>query len=175
MKLSPPTIQTLHETHLVGVRLNMSFANNRTAELWRSFMPRRKEIMNAAGNELYSMQLYSEGYFTNFNPAAEFEKWAAVPVTGFDAVPQGMETFTIPEGTYAVFHHKGAPERGAEVFGYIFREWLPQSGYELDNRPHFEVLGEKYKNGSPDSEEEIWIPAKEIPNSKLKTPNPGFD
>jgi AraC family transcriptional regulator len=31
----------------------------------------------------------------------------------------------------------------------------------LDNRPHFEILGEKYKQGSPDSEEEIWIPVKE--------------
>jgi len=31
----------------------------------------------------------------------------------------------------------------------------------LDNRPHFEVLGEKYKNGDPESEEEIWIPVKE--------------
>jgi AraC family transcriptional regulator len=160
VKLNPPTIQTLPVTHLIGHHLTLSLANNRTAELWRSFMPRRREVVNAVGNELYSMQLYSEDHFVNFNPSTEFEKWAAVPVTGFDAVPYGMETFTIPEGTYAVFHYKGAPENGAEVFGYIFQQWLPQSGYELDNRPHFEVLGEKYKNGSPGSEEEIWIPVR---------------
>jgi AraC family transcriptional regulator len=28
----------------------------------------------------------------------------------------------------------------------------------LDDRPHFEVLGEKYKNNDPTSEKEIWIP-----------------
>jgi len=37
---------------------------------------------------------------------------------------------------------------------------LPNSDYELDNRPHFEILGKKYKNNSADSEEEIWIPVK---------------
>ncbi len=37
---------------------------------------------------------------------------------------------------------------------------LPNSEYELENRPHFEVLGEKYKNNDPNSEEEIWIPIK---------------
>jgi len=26
---------------------------------------------------------------------------------------------------------------------------------------HFELLGEKYKNNHPDSEEEVWIPIKE--------------
>jgi AraC family transcriptional regulator len=41
---------------------------------------------------------------------------------------------------------------------YIFNTWLPKSGYQLDRRPHFEILGEKYKNNNPDSEEEIWIP-----------------
>jgi AraC family transcriptional regulator len=32
--------------------------------------------------------------------------------------------------------------------------------YELDDRPHFEILGDKYKNNDPNSEEEIWIPIK---------------
>jgi AraC family transcriptional regulator len=43
---------------------------------------------------------------------------------------------------------------------YIFMEWLPQSNYQLDNRPHFQILGEKYKHNQPDSEEEVWIPIK---------------
>jgi AraC family transcriptional regulator len=37
---------------------------------------------------------------------------------------------------------------------------LPNSAYALDDRAHFEVLGEKYKNNDPSSEEEIWIPIK---------------
>jgi hypothetical protein len=30
----------------------------------------------------------------------------------------------------------------------------------LDDRPHFEVLGSKYRNNDPESEEETWIPTK---------------
>jgi AraC family transcriptional regulator len=158
--ISSPTIQILPKTHLIGHRLTMSLINNKTADLWRNFMSRRREITNAVGTDLYSVNIYSESYFANFSPAAEFEKWAAVPVTDFGNVPDGMDTLTIPEGKYAVFQYKGAPENGAEVFGYIFQQWLPQSGYQLDNRPHFEVLGEKYKTGSAESEEEIWIPVR---------------
>ncbi len=70
-----------------------------------------------------------------------------------------METFCIPEGQYAVFHYKGS-SADSSIFQYIFGEWLPKSGYELDDRPHFEILGAQYKNNDPESEEEIWIPVK---------------
>jgi AraC family transcriptional regulator len=41
-----PKIEYLHEKKLVGKRLSMSIGNNRTGELWRSFMPLRREILN---------------------------------------------------------------------------------------------------------------------------------
>jgi AraC family transcriptional regulator len=62
-------------------------------------------------------------------------------------------------GLYAVFNYKGS-NMDHSIFEYIFRSWLPDSEYYLDNRPHFEVLGDKYKNNDPSSEEEIWIPIK---------------
>jgi AraC family transcriptional regulator len=46
-------------------------------------------------------------------------------------------------------------------YQYIFNSWLPGSGYRLDNRPHFAVMGEKYKNDDPNSEEELCVPVKE--------------
>ncbi|RYE38364.1 MAG: GyrI-like domain-containing protein, partial [Sphingobacteriales bacterium] len=42
----------------------------------------------------------------------------------------------------------------------IFTEWLPNSAYELDDRPHFELLGSKYKNDDAESEEEIFVPVR---------------
>jgi len=156
-----PKIKTSTEKKLVGKRLMMSFSNNGTAELWKSFMPRRKEIKNNIGTELYSMQMYAPLFFENFNPNATFEKWAAIQVTAFDAVPDGMETFTLESGLYAVFLYKGAANDAAKTFQYILGTWLPNSAYTLDNRPHFEILGEKYKNDDPNSEEEIWIPVKQ--------------
>ena len=77
----------------------------------------------------------------------------------FDSVPDEMESFTLSEGLYAVFDYKGSSSDNS-IFQYIFMTWLPNSAYQVDNRPHFEVLGEKYKNNDPNSEEEIWIPIK---------------
>jgi len=82
-------------------------------------------------------------------------------VTDFYLIPDQMETLTIEAGLYAVFMYKGLPEDFAQFANYIFGVWLPNSEYELDNRPHFEVLRERYKRASEDSEEEVWIPIKE--------------
>jgi len=154
--MQQPRIETISEKKLVGKRLQMSFADNKTAELWRSFMPRRKEIKNVIGSDLFSLQNYNQvNPFQNFNPEEVFEKWAAVEVSNLDNIPDEMEDFTLLGGKYAVFNHKG---HSTDIFLYIFQTWLPQSGYQLDHRPHFEILGEKYKNNHPDSEEEIWIP-----------------
>ena len=155
-----PRIEDLKEKKLIGKRMTMSFADNKTAELWRGFMLHRKEISNNVGTDLYSMQLYTPSFFDNFNPQATFEKWATIEVTDFNDIPDEMETFTLSGGIYAVFLYKGLVSAASATFQYILGTWLPNSEYILDNRPHFEILGEKYKNQDPDSEEEIWIPIK---------------
>jgi AraC family transcriptional regulator len=155
-----PRIETLTEKKLIGKRMIMSFSENKTFELWRSFMSRRKEIKNNIGTELYSIEVYAPLYFNNFNPNAEFEKWAAIEVTDLETIPNEMETITLPDGLYAVFVHKGPASTGPKTYQYIFGTWLPNSDFLLDNRPHFARMGEKYKNEDPNSEEEIWIPIK---------------
>lgn len=155
-----PVFETISEKKLIGQRLKMSLSGNKTADLWRKFMPERDKIENRVGYDLISMQIYPDSYFSEFNPDTEFEKWAAAEVSDYGIIPDGMETYTIPAGLYAVFHYKGDPREGAKIFEYIFSTWLPASGYMLDNRPHFEVLGDKYKNNNPESEEEIKIPVK---------------
>jgi len=82
--MQQPVIKTTPAITLVGKRITTSLVQNRTAELWRSFMPHRKSITYTVGTSLYSAQLYADGYFNSYNPAAEFEKWAAVEVTGFE-------------------------------------------------------------------------------------------
>jgi AraC family transcriptional regulator len=153
-----PRIEISKEKKLVGMRLKMSFADYRITTLWKSFMPRIQEIPNRISNDLISMVIYSSSHFSDFKPANEFERWASVEVSGFNKVPDEMETFVLPAGCYAVFDYKGS--NTGTIFQYILGTWLPGSAYDLDNRPHFEVLGEKYKNNDPASEEEIWIPVK---------------
>ena len=88
-----------------------------------------------------------------------FEKWAAVAVSSVDPSPAGMDTLRL-NGTYAVFDFQSTPAEFGNAIQYILSIWLPQSDYQLDERPHFELLGEKYKRNDPLSEEEIWIPIR---------------
>ncbi len=153
-------ITTLHEKKFVGKKIKMSFSQNKTFELWQSFMPLRKEIQNVIGSELYSIEIYDKFFFNNFDANNEFEKWAAVEVKDFDKNTPNFETLILPTGLYAVFIHKGAASEAEKTYEYIFRTWLPTSNYLLDARPHFAVMGEKYKIDDRNSEEEIWIPIK---------------
>lgn len=149
------------EKKLIGKCLKMTYADNKTFELWKSFMPYRKDIKNVLSGDLFSIQIYDKNFdFNKFDANAGFEKWAAMEVRDFENIPAGMKPFILSTGQYAVFIHKGPATNGPETFRYIFNEWIPASEYMIDNRPHFEILGEKYKNDDPHSEEEIWIPVK---------------
>jgi AraC family transcriptional regulator len=155
-----PRIAILPEKKIIGMRMTMSYADYKARKLWPRFMPRLKEIVNAIGTDLYSMQLFSPSFFDDFNPTIPFEYWAAIAVTDFKRIPDDMESFTINSGLYAVFNYKGDASGAPAAFEYIFAAWLPNSEYILDHRPHFEILGDQYKKDNPDSEEEIWIPIK---------------
>lgn len=154
-----PRIEQLREKKLVGKRMTMSLADNRTAELWKSFMPQLKYISKRLTDKLVSMTIYPPDYFNIFSTEKAFEKWATVEVSDFEKIQEGMEFFTLNSGLYVVFNYKGNSNDNS-IFQYIFNIWLPASEYLIDSRPHFEVLGEKYKNSDPDSEEEIWIPIR---------------
>lgn len=146
---------------IIGKRLMNSFNNNQTFRLWNSFMKEKYLIQNQLNNHLLSIEIYPNNFFNLFNPNTNFEKWAAVEVNNFDEVPKEFEKLLIPSGLYAVFVHKGKAVDGPKTFNYIFNTWLPQSGYMIDNRPHFELMTEKYKQDSDDSEEELFIPIKQ--------------
>jgi AraC family transcriptional regulator len=157
--LITPRIKTISKKKFIGKSVIMSLADNKTFELFSSFMPRRKEIDNVLKSDVFDLIVYPINYFSVFNPSTSFTKWALIEVSSFENIPNEMETFVLSSGQYAVFDYKGL-STDKSIFEYIFRTWLPNSNYLIDNRPHFEVLGEKYKNNDPNSEEEIWVPIR---------------
>lgn len=144
---------------LIGYSIEMSLVENKTQEIWKKFMPRLKEITHAKSADLYSLQQYPQDYYKNFSPLTLFKKWAAIEIYNTENIPAGFELLELPAGKYAVFIHRGNTEMFTKTAQYIYGEWLPNSGFELDNRPHFELLGDNYLgHENPDSEEEIWVP-----------------
>lgn len=159
--MNEPRLIELEEKKLVGVRIWTSLAENKTRELWQSFRPRIVEIGNVISGSFYSVQIYDDNLsFDQFTPNTQFEKWAAMEVSDIDSVPARMEPLIL-SGRYAVFVHKGTP---ADFFRttspYIFGTWLPNSEFELDQRPQFEIMESGYDPRDPNSEEEVWIPIK---------------
>lgn len=155
-----PRITNLQEKKLVGIAKQMSLVNNKTGLLWAQFAPKIKDIKNRVSEDKISLQMYPKDYYANFNPTTEFTKWATVEVVNFDNKLPELNTLLLESGLYAVFDYKGSSS-DTSIYEYIFFNWLPNSKYKVDNRPHFEILGNKYKNNDPNSEEEIWIPIKE--------------
>jgi len=157
-----PEIKHTDAIRLVGMCETTSVATMNPAAIWQRFMPRRNEIDEHVQNQYYSVQVYDEEYsFQNFDANATFQKWAAVAVDKEVEVPNGMQTMQIPAGMYAVFIHKGTAPEFSKTLQHIHGVWLPNSKYELDNRPHFEFLDDRYLGPmNPKSEEEVWVPIK---------------
>ena len=154
-----PRIVQLAGKVLIGISIEMSFSQNRTGELWKLFRSRDTEVKNRISTDFISLQHYPCSYFDAFGPDVPFLKFAGVEVDDVRYVPDGMHSLMLPKGLYAVFDYKGN-SADPSIFQYIYGDWIPNSEYELDDRPHFEVLGARYANDDPSSEEEVWIPIK---------------
>lgn len=154
-----PRFETLAPKILVGQQQTMSLVKNTTGALFSAFMPRRKEIANLTDQFVYDLRVYPPGYFTAFSPANPFVKWVLVEVDEVGKQPAGMEVFHLLGGEFAVF--RAADGRtDPNVFQYIFGQWMPNSNYVLDDRPHFERLDPKGIKNNPEADEEYWIPIK---------------
>ncbi|MDG4715701.1 GyrI-like domain-containing protein [Winogradskyella marincola] len=148
-----PKIVALTEKKVVGMQSKMLMHQyENIIKLWKSFMPKKHELKNTINQELIAIQDYPD--FGNLETS--YNIWACAEVSDFINIPDSMQPFTISEGLYAVFLHKGMD--AGKTYQRIMTEWLPNSGYNIDDRPHFQVMGDKYKNGSPDSEEDFYIP-----------------
>lgn len=162
LNLMQPKIIDLSPINLIGHFQEMSLANDQTRPLFQAFMPQRNTIAGRVDKQVYDLRVYEAGLeFSNFGPTTIFTKWAAVAVNGGHEDQSGFQSIALPGGLYACFLHRGPAVEAPRVFGYIFQEWLPSSGYRLDDRPHFETMPEGYYDpSSPDAEEKIWIPIK---------------
>ncbi len=158
--MTTPEIKISEELKLIGRKIETSLSENRIGELWQNLRKRQKEIKYQINQTSFSVEIYKEGMeMKNFSPHTLFEKWAAVEVSKFEDVPDGLEELIISSGKYAVFTFKGLHSSYPEFYNYIFTKWLPTSGYRLDHRPHFEIMGANYFGPlNPESEEEVWIP-----------------
>ncbi len=159
LKNLTPNIITYPQTMLLTKGLIMSFAEDKTPTLWKTFSPLIKNISHRDGNEKFSVQVYPNAdFFTQFKITNTFKKYAGVKVLSHELTNNDLELLIIPEGLYAEFDYIGKPSLANDTYRYIFYDWLPSSPYQLDSRPHLAIMSEKYKGEVDDSEEKLLIP-----------------
>lgn len=124
-------------------------------------MPLQTSANSHSSKDVFSILVYDTLVDPkHFDPSQPFTKWACTELPASGLVPAGMQAYNFKGGLYAVFTYRGKASAAGPAFDYIYNTWLPASGYELDHRPHLAIMGEKYKNEDPDSEEELCIPVR---------------
>lgn len=67
--------------------------------------------------------------------------------------PESMESMKIQAAKWAVFEVPGPPERLKELWGRLYKEWLPTSTYEFAHAPSLECYLPPEENMN-----ELWVP-----------------
>lgn len=83
------------------------------------------------------------------------EPWRYYIAVSTSKESDGMEEYTVPAATWAIFSGTGTNQSIQELEQRIVTEWLPTSGYEYGDAPDLEV----YLNPDPlNAQYEVWIP-----------------
>lgn len=107
-------------------------------------LPRLCEMMNAEPKAVLGVSACNE----------DAEAWRYYIAVATTLQADGLEQYTVPAATWAVFpgHGKGSSIQQLEE---RIVDWLPTSGYEYGNGPDVEV----YLNADPENAQyEVWIP-----------------
>lgn len=147
-----PKIVTRPAFTVVGMKYRGKNEKNEIPMLWERFMPRSGEIKQRANP-------YGYGVMDNYDEkTGEFDSLAAVEVQDASDIPEGMESWQVPEQTYAIFPCNLKSIK--QVFRQIYREWLPESGYQQTSGPDFEFYNESFKPDQGKLDLSICIPVE---------------
>ena len=138
---------------VVGVKYHGKNENNEIPQMWQAFGPWAAKIQHIVNPSI------CYGISANMDQSTgEFDYIAGVEVDSVADIPEGMVTWDLPGGTYAVVTCT-LPTIG-ETFQYIYHTWLPQSGYQCTGTPDYELYDEKFDPQDPSSTFDLYIPIK---------------
>ena len=138
---------------VVGRKYHGKNENREIPQMWDEFGPRMTEIKHVANPHV------AYGVCDSLDSSShEFDYIAGLEVSSTVEIPEGMVSWKIPEGKYAVFTCT-LPTLG-EAYQHAYHTWLPQSGHKRACGPEFEVYGDSFDPRDPGSEMDIYIPIK---------------
>jgi AraC family transcriptional regulator len=148
-----PKIVAREAFTVVGMKYHGKNENNEIPQLWDKFGPRAEEIKHIVDPHV------AYGVCGNFDDSShEFDYVAGFEVDSTTEIPEGMVSWDVPAGKYAVFTCT-LPTLG-ETYQHAYHTWLPQSGYQRAPGPEFELYDESFDPEDPSSKMDAYIPLK---------------
>ena len=139
------------------VALQYEGVNPEIAAMWASLTPEDIQALKALSSvEPRGMISASVNFSESRAEGSELDQYIGVATS---QPPAGKwAVLSVPASTWGVFTARGRfPETLQNVWGRIYAEWFPLSGYEVSPGP--ELLWNESKDTSlPDYHSEIWIP-----------------
>ena len=127
-----------------------------TERLTPEIVQQLKELSNVEPRGIISAS-------TNFSDGRMSEKGELDHYIGVLSLAQGpanFDTLEVEAGTWAVFEAVGPyPDTLQNIWGRIYSEWFPTSGYEAISGPEI-LWNESPDTTNPQYKSEIWIPVK---------------
>ena len=122
--------------------------NKEIPEVWETLLPRTGEIGHKSGT--------AYGLCTEAQADGRFGYLAGFGVSEVEELPEGMEEWSVPEETYAVFTCELSTI--GETYKYAFETWLPQSEYRYKKGIDFELYTEEFDPSTGEESMFIYIP-----------------
>lgn len=136
---------------VVGISTRAHLENNPIPQLWMELGPRAGEIQH------FVQPGAAYGLTTSFEPeTGEFDYVAGFGVERVEDLPQGMDSWDVPEATYAAF--TCTLPTMPQAYQFAYHTWLPASGYQRAPGYEFEFYDEQFDAQDPDSEMQFFIP-----------------
>ena len=152
-------ITSLPAMRVVGMAYIGKNENGEIGQMWDRFIPRFHEV---EGKMRPGIAL---GVCGDAKGDGSFRYVAGFQVDANAPVPEGMAVLEVPAATYVVVTQHGPlndQKRGlGAAESYVYREWLPQSGYERADAPDIQWYGEHFVFGDSereDSEMDVYVP-----------------
>ncbi len=85
---------------------------------------------------------------------------ACAEVDSFEGLEEDMIKEIMPASKYIMFTHKGRNKDIVDTYKYIYKEWLPYSGYELSKTGRdMQIYDYRKFGGNPENQEmDIYLP-----------------
>jgi len=153
-KLAPPRFETSKALLVAGIGERYSCESSAAIpSQWQRFLPRFGHVPDQIGNVAY-------GVAYNADCEGNFDYIAGAEVRDFSRTPPELARVRVPAQRYAVFAHRDHISNIRNTMAAIWSDWLPSSGHELADAPHFERYGPEFDGSTGHGGLEVWIPIK---------------